>query len=183
MEINYLKEGKNAAVYTNDSGIVVDSLIVNYDKKKNELFLSNELLFGKDIELSCSKHQIEINGKKIRYFDEIRNVCVSSDRVFVLRWNYSSIPIQKMKKNNIDAYDYEGNHLWNIGKYVTNNITPFVDIIVEKGVNLSSEKEEGLCISEDGEYLLLYRVGDIRYIFDIAAERIIQEKSGRWHTY
>ena len=89
--------------------------IMNGEKKSLEIATDGMYV------LNCS------SGKKIEFLDKICGICIS-DEVILVRTEdrdfrngfQSGVPFVKdnREENNVNAFDWQGNHLWNIGELV-----------------------------------------------------------------
>ncbi len=65
-------------------------------------------------------------GKNIEFLDKIREICIAEEIILIrtedrdFRNGCQSVPFVKdnREENNVNAYDWQGNHLWNIGELV-----------------------------------------------------------------
>lgn len=88
---------------------------INKDKK-----------FAMEIE-SDSLYAINcLAGKNVEFLDKIREICIAEEIILIrtedkdFRNGAQSAPWVKdnCEENNINAFDWQGNHLWNIGELV-----------------------------------------------------------------
>lgn len=121
-------------------------------------------------QLNCLSHSHIINTS-----DKILEILIIKDMIMVLtedrdfRHGALQAPIYKDDRriNNMDAYDWNGNHLWNIGDIVGDIKTPFT------GAALSAEE------SETGEFLICF-AGAYRFVIDPIRKTVISKTSGKW---
>lgn len=65
-------------------------------------------------------------GKKVEFLDRIREICIAEEVILVrtedrdFRDGRQTAPWLKdnREENNVNAFDWQGNHLWNIGELV-----------------------------------------------------------------
>lgn len=121
-------------------------------------------------QLNCLSHSHIIHTS-----DKILEIFIIKDMIMLLtedrdfRNGALQAPIYKDDRriNNIDAYDWNGNHLWNIGNIVGNIKTPFT------GAVLSAEG------SETEAYLICF-AGAYRFVIDPVRKTVISKTSGKW---
>ena len=152
------------------------------------------------------KTEIQVDGKKLSYEtesnglyhinclsnvinvqDKIIEILVTKDMIIILtedrdlRNGARQAPIYKDDRqiNNIDAYSWNGQHLWNIGEIVGDIKTPFTgsalilnDELVDKGVlNVENEYSFDLLVCCAGAY---------QFTIDPVNKKIISKISGKW---
>ena len=132
--------------------------------------LSFELPSDGLYQLNCLSHSHIIHTA-----DKILEIFIIKDMIMILtedrdfRNGASQTPIYKDDRqiNNINAYDWNGNHLWNIGNIVGDIKTPFT------GAVLSAEE------SEKGEFLICF-AGAYRFVIDPIRKTVISKTSDKW---
>ena len=84
--------------------------------KKFSMWIESEGLYA----VNCTL------GKNVEFLDKVLDVCITDDILLIrtedrdFRSGCQSAPWVKVNReeNNVNAYDWQGNHLWNIGELV-----------------------------------------------------------------
>jgi hypothetical protein len=104
-------------------------------------------------------------------------VIKTEDRDF--RNGFQVVPFVKdeREENNVLAYDWEGNFLWNVGSIVGDIKMPFSNIshISKK----EAEKDFGVIIPEDVGILLKCIAGGFIFIIDATNRKMLYKISGK----
>ena len=140
------------------------------DGKKLSLEIeSNELH-----QLNCLSHIHTINTP-----DKILSILIIKDMIVLLaedrdfRDGALHAPICKDDRriNNIDAYDWNGKHLWNIGDIVGDIKTPFTGatLTVNGGSDDDMQKDLLICFTFDH-----------RFVIDPINSTVISKTCGKW---
>ena len=143
---------------------------IEADELKN-LFVSDKLIALKDnvLEIGMTKAMLLIHSK---------------DRDF--RDGAMIAPKEKDDRriNNIDAYDWEGNHLWNIGDIVGDIKRQFNGFDLTTRELLKGELPKGFADDLDpslDSHDLLICIADIyMYIIDLQDLKILKKIPGKW---
>jgi len=130
------------------------------------------------IDISCNNRQLFINHSIINFENDINGVSIGLSIVFVLFLGESS-SYEELPKNNVHAYDFNGNFLWDIGE-VVDEARPFQRMSIHNAKSLIQHDTSSapLAVTEGHEYLVLYTCGDQRFIIDVTEKRQIQKKGG-----
>ena len=146
--------------------------------------------------MSCFLFKSDLGGCSIAYFEthnkqlcfeqsainfeyEITSVAVSKSKIFVL-FTKTGCSFDKMPRNNIVAYDFNGQYLYDIGSIIHEN-WPFSKIAIYSGSTVTQEPlTEMTPFMDDHEYLVCYTCGDLRYILDITDGKVAQKISARF---
>lgn len=130
-------------------------------------------------QLNCLSHIINTSDKILSILI-MKNMMIllTEDRDF--RNGVLQAPIYKDERriNNIDAYDWNGKHLWNIGDIVGDIKTPFT------GARLTADKSffENSSTASTGtstDFLICF-AGAYRFIIDPVNKTILSKTSGKW---
>ena len=145
--------------------------------------------------MNCIQTEIQIAGKKLSFEttsnglyqlnclshahiihtpDKILAILVIKDMIILLtedrdfRNGAQQAPFYKDDRriNNIDAYDWNGTHLWNIGDLVGDIKTPFTGAV--------------LTADESNQDLLTCFAGAYRFVIDPITKTVISKTSGKW---
>lgn len=124
--------------------------------------------FNKEIlQLENGIINISVTGSMIIIVTEDADSCNGSNRVdFVKPYN--------IKKNNINAYDWDGNHLWNISDIVGEINMAFSGGCVSSISKLSNHYGfDQLKYNADSE-IYVCTAGGKMYVIDLKGEKVIQ---------
>lgn len=132
-------------------------------------------------------YQINCLSYVINKPDKIIEILITDDIIFILtedrdfRLGALQAPIYKNERrnNNLDAYDWKGQHLWNIGDIVGDIKTNFTGATLTTNKNLVIEK----IVDVHNEYsanILICFAGAYRYIIDPKNKTIISKTNGKW---
>ncbi|MBR6744493.1 MAG: hypothetical protein IKM00_04685 [Clostridia bacterium] len=124
-------------------------------------------------QLNCLSHSHIINTS-----DKILSILIIKDMIILLtedrdfRNGALQAPFYKddRRTNNMDAYAWNGKHLWNIGDIVGDIKTPFT------GVSLTAGENNSECSAD----LLICFAGDYRFVIDPIEKSVISKISGKW---
>lgn len=127
---------------------------------KNQDFVLSAKINNQWQFISIQNDHFSLKRTILKLDQKLRGLALSKNKFFVL---YD--PTNDGKKfNNIDAYDYHGNHLYNIG-----------DIIPEKQSYLYvSINDTEVSTSEGHEFLICSTFDCINYIVDITEDKFIK---------
>lgn len=143
-----------------------------------ESYLRFNSLIG-DCSISCYGSQLCINQSVINFEYDITDIAISKNKIFVL-YTKCDCSFEELPRNNISAYDFKGNYLFDVGKYIQDK-WPYSTINIHNKITIHKEMEiESLPIIENHEYLVCYTYGELRFIVDITDERLVQKVSGRF---
>ena len=144
---------------------------------QNEISISTITPSG-TLNIVVYKDAIYINDKLISYPRKIINFSISSDKVFLVWIDPSDEPIDYIN-NNVEAYNFEGELLWNIYDII-GKAWPFGNVNVYDAETIIEQVEfvNPNMIIKNHEYLVCYNVYERRYIIDITQNKLIQEKGG-----
>ena len=144
--------------------------------------------------------QIQIDGKKLSFEtesselhqlnflshmhtihtpDKILSILIIKDMIILLtedrdfRNGALHTPIYKDDRriNNINAYDWGGRHLWNIGDIVGDIKTPFTGATLTANDDSDDNKQKDL---------LICFAGDFRFVIDPVNNTVVSKTSGKW---
>ena len=119
--------------------------------------------------------------------DKICNIYILKDMIIIraedrdFRYGAKTAPFYKDNRriNNIDAYDWQGNHLWNIGDIVGDIKMPFDGGCLTTKASVQRDNrllDVGDCSSD-----LFYCIADARrFLIDPIQKSILEIKCGRW---
>ena len=124
-------------------------------------------------------------GKNVKFLDRIREICIvdeivlirTEDRDFRNGCQSASFIKDNREENNIYAYDWQGNHLWNIGSIVGDIKMPFSGIsCVFKSM---VENEFGIILSDASSTLVICIAGGFIFIVDPINNKMLYKTSGK----
>ncbi len=149
--------------------------------------LSNDNVFLFEIE-SDDLYTINCLTKTpIQTLDKIHQICIAEniviikteDRVFRNGATHVSYEeIGERRENNILAYDWQGNFLWNIGEIVGDIKMPvFGFSAVQHQV---AQEECGTPLPEGCGLLLYCFAGNCRYLIDATHRTVLATRYGKW---
>ena len=149
--------------------ILTNGKKLSFETESNGLYLLNDLL-----------HPIKTE-------DKILTALVTDDTIVLrtedrdFRNGASQAPWLKNDRriNNIDAYDWEGRHLWNIGDIVGDIKMAFNGCSVISNKNLVAEGELH-AEKTHSENLLICVAGGYRFIIDPSDKTILSKTNGKW---
>lgn len=125
--------------------------------------------------------EIGLSGKRISTFDNICKISLSNNMVILLtaspRFRDSAIPkpdcVLDYDVNCVDAYDYEGNHLWNIAEIIGNVGSSICNGHVCSTKWLTGGANEGYI--EGHELFVCWDCNEVRYLIDLDEKRVIHK--------
>ena len=129
--------------------------------------------------VNTQKKRLSINKSVIDFKYEITDVAVSKSKVFVL-FDKDGCSFNELPRNNIVAYDFNGQYLYDIGSIIHEK-WPFSKIAIYSGSTVTQEPlTEMTPFMDDHEYLVCYTYGSLRYILDITDGKVAQKISARF---
>ena len=129
--------------------------------------------------ISYYDSQLCINQSVIDFKYDITNLVVSKSKIFIL-YNKDGCSFDELPRNNIVAYDFNGQYLYDIGNVIQEK-WPFLNIKIYSGSTVTQEPmTEMTSFMDDHEYLVCYTWGDLRYILDITDGKVVQKISARF---
>ena len=152
---------------------------------KIETVTSNKERFAFEIE-SDGLYRINcLSGLAVESLDQICEICIfynilvirTEDRDF--RNGSQQAPFLKDDRsvNNILAYDFHGNFLWNIGSIVGDIKMAFSSVSCV--LKADAEKDLGITIPGDTEILLKCIAGGFVFIVDAISNKMLYKLSGK----
>lgn len=152
---------------------------------KIETVTSNKERFAFEIE-SDGLYRINcLSGLAVESLDQICEICIfynilvirTEDRDF--RNGSQQAPFLKDDRsvNNILAYDFHGNFLWNIGSVVGDIKMAFSSVSCV--LKADAEKDLGITIPGDTEILLKCIAGGFVFIVDAISNKMLYKLSGK----
>lgn len=144
---------------------------------------------NKQVLHKLNDNTLSINGKVLQFEDSIYGLAISDSVVIVLAYEIETngeIYADKVPRNNIRAYDYSGNYLWNIWDIIKEVALPeeadfpFGLLVIHSKDSIEKAKYplfdyKGLDKSHD--YLCCSNSGGMRYIIDIN-EKVVLDRQG-----
>ena len=145
--------------------------------KGNKKF-SSEIETNNSYSINCS------SGETIKFPDKICDVCISDGIMLVrtedrdFRSGCQNVPFIKdnREKNNIDAFDWQGTHLWNIGDIVGDIKMAF------DGITYITSEEAQLefqVVAESSHELFRCIAGGFVFVIDATAHKLLCKVSGK----
>ncbi len=132
---------------------------------------------------------IHIQNQTINPPDKIYGVSITKDMVITIREDRDfrsgakSTPMFKDERriNNIDAYDWNGNHLWNIGDIVGDLKTAFFNgAVISKEEVLELNFPNFTSDYDDSHDLYICNTLIDQFLIDLSDLHIIGKRCGRW---
>ena len=130
-------------------------------------------------------YQISVMYHFIDFADRITEISITKDYIIVttedrdFRTGATHVPVEKDDRriNNIDAYDWEGNHLWNIGDIVGDIKMSFFggQVVTAKQLCAYNVLEN---MDEVPSVLYSCVAGGFLFIIDPIQKRLIKKISG-----
>ncbi|MBO5322852.1 MAG: hypothetical protein J6A88_01960 [Oscillospiraceae bacterium] len=123
-------------------------------------------------------------GKNIEFLDKIREICIAEEIILIrtedrdFRNGCQSVPWIKdnREENNVNAYDWKGNHLWNIGELV-GDIKMAFDSITH--ITPSEAKRKfGISLPFTAQCLFSCISGGFVFIIDAKNKKMLRKISG-----
>ncbi|MBQ3489246.1 MAG: hypothetical protein IJA86_01485 [Clostridia bacterium] len=154
-------------------------------------FIQVEILtHGKKLSFEMESHglyQLDFPKNTLKTLDKILSVLITDDRIILrtedrdFRHGALQAPWLKdnRRMNNIDAYDRDGNHLWNIGDIVGDikmsftgcHLTSNAQLVDDGAINTETAYSANLLVCFSGGY---------RFIIDPIHQTVISKTSGKW---
>ena len=150
-----------------------------------------------EVQIDAQKLSFEIESSGVYQFNTRYHVIKKEDKItaiFLLKdmiiirtedrdfhYGAKNVPWFKDDRriNNIDAYEWNGNHIWNIGDIVGD-----VKMAFDVGsltTRASVQMQGTLSTVNDCSFDLFYcYAGPYRYLIDPARGKILEKKSGKW---
>ncbi len=149
--------------------------------------LSNDKVFRFEIE-SDDLYTIHCLTKTpIQTLDKIYQICIAENIVIITTedrgfrngaTHVSYEEIGERRENNILAYDWQGNFLWNIGEIVGDIKMPFSGLSpVEHQI---AQEEYGAQLLKGCGLLLHCTAGGYRYLIDATHKTVLTIRNGKW---
>ena len=132
------------------------------------------------INVTCTDRRLALNGSYINFQNDITGVSIGSNIVFVLFDSRDEgITHEELLRNNVNAYDFNGNFLWSIGD-VIDETRSFERMSIHNASSLAKHDTscQPVLIKDEHEYLVLYTYGDQRFVIDVTEKKQIQKKGG-----
>lgn len=136
---------------------------------------------------SSDVYQLNTLYHVIKLQDKICNIYILKDMIIIRAedrdFRHGGRPTSYIKDNrqinNIDAYDWQGNHLWNIGDIVGDIKMPFDSGCLTTKASVQQDNpllDVGDCSSD-----LFYCIADARrFLIDPIKKSILEIKCGKW---
>ena len=156
-------------------------------------FIRIETVIDVDNKFSC---EIESEGlytinclpstNHIKSLDKIHEICIANGLLIILtedrdfRDGFSdAVPFMKenRKENNINAYDWNGNHLWNIGDLVGDIKMAFAGITYISPMEV--ERECSMKLYNQSKNLFKCVAGGWTFIIDASKKEIVYKTVGK----
>lgn len=129
--------------------------------------------------------QIAMYAHILESSDRICDISITKDYLIVTTeypdpQNTASAPLIKKNQstNNINAYDWMGNHIWNIGEIIGDCNVPFSGGTVTTKDSLISDIDASK-ISQDHEYYICFSKNNYKYIVDLTTKELVQRVHSR----
>ena len=117
-------------------------------------------------------YQISVMHHFVDFADRITEISITKDYIIVV-----TLPRDCKTNDNINAYDWDGNHLWNIGDIVGDIKIPFCggQVVTAKQLNEPNCLES---IDEVPSVLYSCVAGGFLFIIDPIQKRVIKKIAG-----
>lgn len=123
-------------------------------------------------------------GKRLEFKDRIMKICVTDDMIVIqttdrdLRSGQtSSLWIKDNREiNNVDAYDHDGKHLWNIGSII-GDIKMQIDSVYHITAH-EAKKMFGIKVSRCQKNLFSCTAGEYLMVIDGVQQKMLFKKAG-----
>lgn len=124
-------------------------------------------------------------GKSVEFLDKIREICIAEEIILIrtedreFRNGCQSVSYVKdnREENNVNAYDWQGNHLWNIGELV-GDIKMAFDSITHI-TSAEAKQEFGIRTPINAQCLFRCVSGGFVFIIDAKNKKMLCKISGR----
>lgn len=148
----------------------------------NQSITFNAFINGKWQNIFMHGDHLSMNNMILKLSQKIRGISLGKDKLFlVFEPNESKeiVSFDDLPRNNIVAYDYNGNYLYNIGDIVPRAETYDYALIrsFDNGINISPNKI--IKTIKDHEYLTCTSVHSVHYIIDITENRFVTTQDSR----
>lgn len=134
-----------------------------------DIFMDNE---HKYFSIGVSKlEEISIFGNVVKNLGEVYEITIAKSQIIITN-NYGS-------HNNINSYDWYGNHLWNIGEIITNNTDTYDGCaVISKEQAIKSSPDIDVSNFQEGHDFLIAVSGAYHYIVDLNEKCFIYQSKG-----
>ena len=147
---------------------------INRDKKFS-MWIESEGLYA----VNCTL------GKNVEFLDKICEICIAEEIILIrtedkdFRNGCQSAPWIKdnREENNVNAYDWQGTHLWNIGELVSDIKMAFDGIT--HIAPAEAEREYGIQLPFNAQCLFSCVACGFVFIIDAKNKRMLCKISGR----
>lgn len=136
---------------------------------------------------SSGVYQLNSLYHVIKLQDRISDIFVLKDMIIIrtedrdFRYGTTNVPFVKDDRriNNIDAYDWSGKHLWNIGDIVGDIQMAFSGGSLT--TSASVQLHGNLPVADDYSFDLFYCIaGGYRFLIDPVHRRVLEKTCGKW---
>ena len=125
--------------------------------------------------------EIGLIGRRITTLDNIQKISLCKNKFILLtaspRFRYSTIPspdfVPNYDINCVDAYDYEGNHLWNIAEIIGNVGTNICNGHICSTQYLMGDSRDKYI--EGHELFVCWDSNEMRYLIDLDEKKVIHK--------
>lgn len=146
------------------------------------MVLMNQKVVSFSVDAKNVKH-LAMYAHTLESPDAIYEIAVSKDYIIVTTERPEArggIPAPMVRKdrsiNNINAYDWKGNHMWNIGEIVGDIRVPFNGgTVTTKNLLIDHAGVDASLIDESHELYCCTSADSYLYIIDLTEKRLIQK--------
>lgn len=125
-----------------------------------------------------------LSGKNVAFLDRIREICIAEGIILIrtedrdFRNGCQSAPFVKdnREENNIHAFDWQGNHLWNIGELVGDIKMAFDGITHITPSEANSQF--GIRLKRNAQGLFMCVSGGLVFIIDAFNKKMLCKVTG-----
>ena len=126
-----------------------------------------------------------LSGKIVEFLDRIREICIAEEIILIrtedrdFRNGSQNAPFVKdnREENNVNAFDWQGNHLWNIGELV-GDIKMAFDGITHI-TPIEAKREFGIKPKMNAQYLFSCVSGGFVFIIDAKSKKTLYKAVGK----
>ena len=124
-------------------------------------------------------------GKNVEFLDRIREICIAEEIILIrtedrdFRNGCQSAPFVKdnREENNVNAYDWAGNHLWNIGELVGDIKMAFDGI--SHITPAEAKREFGIKPKRNAQCLFGCFAGGFMFVIDAESKKTLCKVAGK----
>lgn len=155
-------------------GVVRVETIINQNKKFS-MWIESEGLYS----INCTA------GWNVEFLDKVLDICITDEFMLVrtedrdFRNGCQSAPWVKdnREENNINVYDWQGNHLWNIGE-VVGDVKMAFDAITHITPE-EAEKNLGIQLEPNAHHVFSCIAAGFMFVIDVKNKKMLYKIAGK----